>query len=153
EDIASFPAPFLLFASHVGSLTLEDRTKNVLREIRLRSNGDRIALEDGEDASVWRVFQTVYTPSPAARRDTGEFAARDSLPVSWAVKLQGKQERGLFYAFFATHYYTMLCGILKAPWKTQEDRQNLLEGPLNEELIDVAARLIVSNLKNLVEPS
>ena len=43
----------------------------------------------------------------------------------------------------------LLAGILNAPWKTNEDRQNLLPGPYNDELIESAAEMIAEELPEL----
>lgn len=148
EDIADFPVSFLLFSPHVGTLTLEDRPRNVQRDIRLRTSGKRITLEADGGASEWQVFDTTYTPSQHARQDAGELADRESLPIMWAVPLQGKtaSSRGQFWAFFPTEYVTTLSGIINAPWKTNEDRQNLLTGVFNTEMIEAAALLVASRL-------
>ena len=42
-----------------------------------------------------------------------------------------------------------MAGILNAPWKTNEDRQNLLSGPYNDELIASAARMVADRLPEL----
>src|SRR5207253_188310 len=99
----------------------------------------------------WKVFSTKYRPSAAARRDAGELADRRELPVIWAVPVQGRQLRGQFWAFFPTEYRTTLSGITNAPWKTNEDRQNLLTGDFNNELLFVVARLVVDNLSHLTD--
>lgn len=152
DDIANFPAEFLLFSPHVGTLTLEDRTESLRREIIVHKVGDRIRLQEGESASYWKVFRTEHTPSPAARKDAGELADRHTLPLAWAVPIQGgRAERGKFWAFFPTEYLTTLSGIVNAPWKTNEDRQNLLTGTFNAELLDVAAELVVDHLVDLLE--
>jgi superfamily II DNA or RNA helicase len=151
EDIAIFPQEFLLFCSHVGQLIFEDRVRSLRRDIRLQRRDGRIALEEGENAGVWRLFKSVHIPSESARRDAGELADRESLPIMWAVPMQTRQVRGVFWAFFPTEYYTTLSGIVNAPWKTNEDRQNLLTGTFNEELITVAANLIAESLPELVD--
>lgn len=153
EDIRKFPREFLLFCSHVGGLLLEDRTTHNYRQIRLSQHGDLISLEEGQDTSVWKVFETVHSPSSVARKDAGELADRQSLPLMWAVPMQGRSARGVFWAFFPTEYFTTLSGIVNAPWKTNEDRQNLLTGIFNAELIQVAAELIAKSLPQLVDPS
>jgi hypothetical protein len=143
EDLRQFPAEFLLFSSHVGTLTFEDRTDGYARSISLRNFKDgRIELKEGETVSIWKVFHKQYFPSKAARADAGELADRESLPLAWAVPMQGRNARGRFWAFFPTEYFTTLSGIVNAPWKTNEDRQNLLTGVFNEELIDEVARII-----------
>lgn len=150
EDIKQFPAEFLLFSPHVGLLKLEDRTCSRTREIRLRRAGQHYRLEEDGASSEWAVFSAIHRPSQAARGDAGELADRDEIPLVWAVPTRGKQVRGKFWAFFPTEYVTTVSGILNAPWKTNEDRQNLLPGPFNEELLGVFADLIVNNLQYLV---
>lgn len=151
EDIQTFPSEFLLFSAHVGSLILEDRITKRVRNIRLETVDQRIMLHEGDEHSVWRVFRIDHRPSTIAREDAGELSDRETLPVMWAAPLRGRGSRGKFWAFFPTEYFTTLSGIVNAPWKTNEDRQNLLTGTFNQELIDVAAKLIAENLGRLVD--
>ena len=151
EDLRQFPAEFLLFSSHVGTLTFEDRTDGYARSITLRNLEDgRIELKEGESTSIWKVFHKQHIPSKAARADAGELADRELLPLAWAVPMQGRNARGRFWAFFPTEYFTTLSGIVNAPWKTNEDRQNLLTGVFNEELIDEIAKIIAIKLPELM---
>lgn len=152
-DIGRFPAEFLLFSPHVGSLVLDDRDSGVIRMLGVQAAGSTYRLADGDELSEWRVFSTVHRPSESARADAGELSDRDQLPLIWAVPTRARRRRGAFWAFFPTTYETTLSGILNAPWKTNEDRQNLLEGRFNEELLDAAAELVVSHLDDLVDPS
>lgn len=148
EDIQRFPAEFLLFSPHVGLLLLEDQTEGIRREIRLKREPKHLRLIEGDSSSSWRSFATYHTPSAEARKDAGELAGRDRLPIIWAVP-NGRPMPGRFWAFFPTEYVTTLSGILNAPWKTNEDRQNLLTGPFNIELLGVVAKLAVENLQGL----
>lgn len=150
EDLRLFPAEFPLFSPHVTELRLEDRTEETLRVITLERDGDEIVLNEGQDSGRWKVFSVRHVPSVAAKADGGELADREVLPLIWAVPLQRRSVRGRFWAFFPTEYLTTLSGIVNAPWKTNEDRQNLLTGTFNSELIEVAARLIVDNLKGVI---
>lgn len=153
EDIRDFPACFLLFCPHVGYLVLEDRTASTRREIRVRTQGGSVCLEEqGMAEALWKVFHANHIPSDQAREDAGELADRAELPIMWAVQTSGRMQRGRFWAFFPTEYYTTLSGILNAPWKTNEDRQNLLSGAFNKELIGAAAGLIARSLAELTEP-
>lgn len=149
EDLATFPSEFLLFSSHVSTLRLDDRTTPTVREIRLRRSGKKYRLDDDSTSSEWQVFSTLHHPSEHARKDAGELADRHSIPLIWAVPTKGKPARGKFWAFFPTEYFTTLSGILNAPWKTNEDRQNLLPGPFNEELLSVASELVVAAIPEL----
>lgn len=155
EDVATFPSEFLLFCPQVGSLTLEDSQSDYVRNIAVtRRKNEVISLKtDGNNSTEWMVFETVYSPSSEARRSAGELADRESIPLMWAVPLQGRTNRGVFWAFFPTNNITSLSGIINAPWKTNEDRQNLLDGSLlNVELIDRTAELVVDSLPRIVEP-
>lgn len=152
EDLSLFPSEFLLFSSHVRKLLLEDRTRTgATRAIHVSHAGKAVLLNEGNSHSKWRVFHTVCTPSPEARKDAGELADRDELPISWAAPLEGRSERGRFWAFFPTEYQTTLSGIVNAPWKTNEDRQNLLNGPFNFALLDAVAELVCDQMWKLSE--
>jgi hypothetical protein len=153
EDIRDFPREFLLFSPHVGRLVFEDATLNFRREIHVQRDHARLRLVEDDKSTSWRVFSTQYAPSQQAKKDAGELADRESLPIIWGVPLEGRSGRGRFWAFFPTEYYTTLSGILNAPWKTNEDRQNLLAGLFNQELLDAAALLIVESLPQLVDKS
>jgi superfamily II DNA or RNA helicase len=152
EDIQRFPSEFLLFSPHVSLLVLEDRTTNLRREIRLKRHHDHLRLIEGSSSNAWRCFSTHHSPSPSAHKDAGELAGRNNLPVIWAVP-HGRPLPGRFWAFFPTEYVTTLSGIVNAPWKTSEDRQNLLTGQFNIELLRVVAELAADNLANLVNPN
>lgn len=153
DDIRDFPPEFLLFSPHVGALILQDRTTGLRRELHIQRDRGFLRLIEGDRASSWRVFPMNHVPSAAARKDAGELADRESLPIIWAVPLGGRVGRGRFWAFFPTEYFTTLSGILNAPWKTNEDRQNLLTGLFNQELLDAAASLVVDSLDQLVDKS
>ncbi len=150
-EIGDFPREFLLFSPHVGELILEDRVEHVRRTIKLITQDKRLVVTEGDESTAWRVFRKVHRPSKEAKREAGELADRDKIPLVWAVPTEGRgrTSRGKFWAFFPTHYETTLSGILNAPWKTNEDRQNLLEGPFNEELLDEVSKLIVDNMAEL----
>ena len=154
EDMRDFPREFLLFSPHVGRLILEDRTAGLRRELQIhRHEHGQLRLVEGEKSSVWRVFSTNHSPSAEARKEAGDLADRETLPLIWAVPLEGRGGRGRFWAFFPTEYFTTLSGILNAPWKTNEDRQNLLAGTFNQELLEEAASLIVASLRQLADGS
>jgi superfamily II DNA or RNA helicase len=153
KDMQEFPAEFLLFSPHVGTLVLNDRTSGALRVLSVDSSTSTYLLRDGSEQTEWRVFSMVHRPSDIARADAGELSDRDELPLIWAVPTRGRRRRGAFWAFFPTTYETTLSGILNAPWKTNEDRQNLLEGEFNQDLLDAAAELIVRHLPDLVDPA
>ena len=149
DDIKTFPGEFLLFVPHVTELKLEDRRLGILREIQLIEEGDELVLSEPGSTARWRVFDTRHVPSTKARSDAGELAEREDIPIVWAVQMGGPQREGAFWAFFPTESRTTLSGILNAPWKTNEDRQNLLRGDFNNELLDVAAEMIADAIPSL----
>lgn len=151
EDIKSFPSEFLLFASHVRSLRLVDHEGQYERDIRVFKDEREVHLVEQGRRARWKVFSTVVRPSDAARATAGELADRDELPLSWAVPLDGRPARGKFWAFFPTEYQITLSGILNAPWKTNEDRWNLLKGDFNSELLSRSAELVLDSLPELVD--
>jgi superfamily II DNA or RNA helicase len=153
-DIERFPAEFLLFSPHVGSLVLDDEIQARTRGLSVTRSGPSYRLTDETEQSEWKVFSTIHRPSADARADAGELSDRTELPLIWAVPMtRTRRRRGSFWAFFPTTYETTLSGILNAPWKTNEDRQNLLQGAFNEELLDAAAELVVSHLDELIDES
>ncbi|MFE0421041.1 DEAD/DEAH box helicase, partial [Streptomyces sp. NPDC058953] len=112
-------------------------------------------------ASEWHLYGTTHEPSPAARAGAGEMHDRGVVDIAWAVPAYTESEgllgttkgRGEFWSFFPTKYPMTLTGALNGAWKTNEDRQNLLDGsPFNQELLRIAARLVVESLPELAPP-
>lgn len=169
ETRAEFPSGFHLFSPHVGPLVLEDRRPRPIARRALRAEQDGTLRTIHEErvgrlpvTSQWRVFTDTHEPTAAARRDAGELHDRVSIDVAWAVPAYRTDERtgllsapdargrGRFWSFFPTKYEMTLSGILNGAWKTNEDRQNLLDSsPFNVEMIQVAARLVVESLPAL----
>jgi superfamily II DNA or RNA helicase len=160
-DLADFPAVFAVFSPHAGRVILEDRraAARTRREIKVSSEQEdrRLlhVLNDGNEQAPeeWRVFETTFRPSEEAWADAGEYRNRIDVPIAWAVPVSGAQRLGRFWAFFPTTYETTLSGVLNAAWKTNEDRQHILEGnAFNRVLMEEAARLIVGSLPLLAKP-
>jgi superfamily II DNA or RNA helicase len=149
EDIGRFPSEFILFSPDVGRLTLDDRCTGRWREISVERRDDEVLLKDGDQTSTWHIARVRCHPSADARADAGEIVYREEVPLEWAVSFD-RRSVGEFWAFFPTEFRTTLSGILNAPWKTNSDRQNLLRGEFNDELLEEAARLIVQSLPLLV---
>ena len=159
RDLREFPLQFPIFAPHVGTIVLRDLRAGSPLEAELHAAREQdvhtvsLSGSAGETTERWRVFTRAHSPSQRARRDAGELHDRTKVDVSWAVPLQSTRDRGKFWAFFPTEYLTTLRGIINAPWKTSEDRQNLFAGNgFNHELIDAAAELIVESLPRLSSP-
>ncbi|MFF0723203.1 DEAD/DEAH box helicase family protein [Streptomyces sp. NPDC004134] len=163
-----FPSSFHLFSPHVGHVVLEDHRPRPVVRRTLRADRDGSLHTVHEErvgrppvTSQWRVFTHSHEPTEAARRDAGELHDRLSIDLAWAVPdykrdenglftPAGQRRRGQFWAYFPSKYEMSLTGILNGAWKTNEDRQNLLDAsPFNREMIQVAARLVVDSLPEL----
>ncbi|MGW2698553.1 sacsin N-terminal ATP-binding-like domain-containing protein [Streptomyces sp. NPDC001340] len=169
EPREEFPVGFQLFSPHVAKVVLEDRRPRPMarRTLTAQQTGDlHTVVEERTGKAVatdrWRVFTTTHEPGPAARDDAGELHDRLSLDLSWGVPALEKESesglyvsprsrgRGKFWSFFPTKYEMSLSGILNGAWKTNEDRQNLLDSsPFNQEMIRVSAKLVVDSLPAL----
>lgn len=162
-----FPPGFQLFSPHVGEVVLEDRRLRpfVRRTLTVRHDRELHTVHEERPGRApadhtWKVFTLTHEPTETARAAAGELHDRISLDLSWAVReyereantglLTSPRGRGKFWSFFPTKYEMTLSGILNGAWKTNEDRQNLLDSsPFNEEMIQVAARLVVESLPRL----
>ncbi|MGQ4455107.1 DEAD/DEAH box helicase [[Kitasatospora] papulosa] len=164
EAQREFPARFQLFSHHVGAVVLEDRRvmPQIRREITVEHEDVVHTIHEArtgqpESHATWKVFTHAHRPTERARASAGEMHDRGTIDVSWAVPaytgdtvLTVPRGRGEFWSFFPTKYPMTLAGILNGAWKTNEDRQNLLDSsPFNEEIIQVAARLVVESLPRL----
>lgn len=165
-----FPTLFQLFSPHVGTIFLEDRSvlPAIHRELRVREDDVVTAIHQSRSGSRaaeerYTVFTVAHAVSDEVREKSGELHDRATLDVSWAVPEyridnSGESplwtvpaERGMFWSYFPTKYPTTLSGALNSAWKTNEDRQNLLDSAdLNRELLDVSAKLIIDSLPALV---
>ena len=146
SDMAQFPREFVLFSTKVGKFVLDDRLNDSRREITLEHANGQIHLIEGAASSTWHMLRTIVRPSLDARKDAGEIIYREEIPLEWAVSYD-RRAVGEFWAFFPTEFRTTVSGILNAPWKTNSDRQNLLRGEFNDELIEEMARLIVNSIR------
>ncbi|MGW4161282.1 DEAD/DEAH box helicase [Streptomyces sp. NPDC004788] len=161
-----FPVGFQLFSPHVTKVVLEDRRPRPVIRRTLLVERDRELHTVREERpgqhstnNKWRVFTLTHEPTAAARSSAGELHDRIALDISWAVPeyekdatglLSSPKGRGRFWSFFPTKYEMTLSGILNGAWKTNEDRQNLLDSsPFNQEMIRMAARLVVESLPEL----
>lgn len=155
-DLASFPAEFLLFSPHVRELRLRDLTRGEIdRKVGAVARPDGMIELDADghgEVELWRSFRADHSPSQEARDDAGEWADLVEVPVTWAVPVRRRKERGHFWAFFPTALETTLAGIINAPWHMNNDRRNILEGRYNEELIDAAAAIVADNISRLFDP-
>ena len=149
SQIQAFPGQFLLFVDHVRSLLLRDLATGKSRRFEVERRDGEQVLSDGDGVSRWRVLTRRHTLSDAARADSRSLDDARECLVRWAAPLGKSSDAGYFWAFFPTRTASLVSGILNAPWKTNEDRQNLLSGAYNDELIEAAATLVAESLPEL----
>ena len=149
QQINDFPPEFLLFVEHVREMTLRDDLSSLERTLELQSVDDGFLLYDGDTDKEWKLFKRTHTLSRDAQADRRSLDDNNDVLIWWAVPLDRLTDPGQFWAFFPTKTASLVAGILNAPWKTNEDRQNLLSGPYNTELIESAVKMIADELPNL----
>ena len=149
QQIKDFPPDFLLFVEHVTQLVMQGVEPENSRELVLSKEGDHFLLNEGTRTSRWIVVKKIHPLTPDARSDRRSLDDNEEVEIAWAAPIERLNEPGKFWAFFPTLTTSLLSGILNAPWKTNEDRQNLLPGVYNDELIDAAAKMVVEALPAL----
>ena len=149
-QVNSFPPEFLLFAQHIRSLVIDVDGWETGRTFQCRREGEQYELIRDDRKSTWKVFRRVHNLSDVARADRRTPDDESGVEITWAVPLNRLNEPGHFWKFFPTMTPSLVAGILNAQWKTNEDRQNLLPGPLNEELIHAASQLVIESVSELV---
>ncbi|MCY3969812.1 MAG: DEAD/DEAH box helicase family protein [Acidobacteria bacterium] len=153
RQIHNFPPEFLLFVDHVKELRLDDGLTSRRADLSSHGNERLLTVANSRNreprTSRWLVFRTIHTLSPKARDDPSTPDAPEGAALTWAAPLDRRTEFHHFWASFPTQTPSLLAGILNAPWKTNEDRQNLLPGNFNDELIRAAARLVADHLHEL----
>lgn len=152
-EIASFPVEFLLFFPVNCTLDL-DSGEQPTRVARTSREGCERILHDGNNISRWRLETTdVRITDAAARDDATHIHVRETVPVSWAMPIEGRRDEvGRFWAFFPTQTQTYLPGVLNAPWKLNSDRNAIISGEWNTALMQKAAQLIADTLPSLANP-
>lgn len=155
RSMEMFPAEFLLFSQHVERLDVDDRVSGRARSITLaRHDSGALLLNDASKRSLWVVRSEIHTPSKAALADGGYQAARERVDTTWAAPVEGAPKGvGTFWAYFPTTSGTTLSGIVNAPWKLADDRESLLAGPFNDELLTrVLPRLVADTIASVHRP-
>ena len=152
KQIEEFPAEFLLFVEHVEQLVLLTDQQEANRVIALSNNDGYWVLDDSGVRSRWMLRKDTHRLSPDARRDRRALDDAEEVLITWGAPVDRLNDPGKFWTFFPTMTTSLLSGILNAPWKTNEDRQNLLPGVYNDELIDAAAVMVANTLPSLSTP-
>lgn len=149
EQLRSFAPEFLLFVPHVHRLDIVSDADDESRSIRLTDAGGQIELNDGGRRSHWMLFNREHELSDDAKADSRALDDAERVKIAWAAPLDARNPLQQFWAFFPTQTSSYVDGILNAPWKTNEDRQSLLPGIYNNELIGTAAQLVADSLPDL----
>lgn len=153
EELFKFPPEFLLFAKHVHELTLCNDDEKRQHSWWTEVDGNQMTLRSNDEASVWNVYRVEHEPSAAARQDAGTISGREKIDVTWAVPKKGRTRHGRFWSSFPTNSGTSLAGIVNAPFKTNEDRHDILEGLYNREILtSVLPNLVAQKLDELLDP-
>lgn len=146
KQIREFPPEFLLFVRHVSQLVLQNEVQGDTRTLSLHRRDNLCVLNDGDKLTRWMITRVIHSLSPDAQSDRRSLDDGSQVPITWAVPIGRLNEPGKFWAYFPTMTTSLLAGILNEPWKTNEDRQNLLPGVYNDELIDAAAKMVANAL-------
>ena len=149
RQLANFPSEFPLFVPHISTIEIEDDVGDASRRITCNRDDGYAKLIDGESESRWMIASSVHPLSAQAKADTRALDEADEVRITWAAPIDRLNEPGQFWAYFPTLTQSLLSGILNAPWKTNEDRQNLLPGAYNDELIHAAAEMAAGALHKL----
>ena len=147
EQITSFPPEFLLFVEHVKQLMFDTEESDLV--LSICREGDHYLLSEGDDTTRWKLFEHTHQLSDEAHEDRRSVDDTGCVKITWAVPLDRIRDPGRFWAYYPTMTASLVAGILNAPWKTNEDRQNLLQGAYNEEMIVMAVDLIADSLSQL----
>ena len=148
RQLRDFPPEFLLFVEHVRQLHIDDGSA-LERMLELEGAGEDYRLVEGSKPVAWKRFKVIHRLSPDARADRRSLDDGDEVAIWWAAPVNRLADPGRFWAYFPTQTASLVAGILNAPWKTNEDRQNVLPGPYNEELIEEAAALVADKMPEL----
>ena len=148
DQVRRFPREFLLFAEHVGTLELEAPPDDA-RQLTVEFDGDVHTLSEADATTRWLRFRLSHELSRRAWADRRADDDRKQVTVTWATPLDPWKQAGRFWAYFPTLTPCLVLGVLNAPWKTSEDRQNLLDGAYNDDLIRAAATLVAKSCHRL----
>jgi superfamily II DNA or RNA helicase len=159
DEFKWFPHEFMLFANQITSLDLDNRrsemrkTWTAERELHASGKGEHVVLRNGDQAQPWDVFRLPHRPTAKAMAEAGGIAAREELTVTWAVPLKQRNKGiGQLWSYFPTQETTTLRGIINATFKLNEDRQNMLAGMYNQEILErTLPHIVAFGLPDLVD--
>ena len=147
-----FPSQFLVFSPHIAELVLDDRVRDKRRSIQLQKGEVRSSTccsRTGPRTSGV-CSPTEFEPSVRRqRKDGGAMAHREIIRLQWAVPVRARQRIGGLWAYFPTLEETTLSGVINAPWKLNDDRTRVIEGPFNREILEHACDTVLHHLEVL----
>lgn len=173
--LKTFPAQFLIFTEHVGSLEIE--IQDIFNEHRVVScqsmDAPLVQLdseielrqvqvdEGGGKKQDWLVatYPKVNIPDSAGnagvqietnRRRDPKTGALLPVPISWAVPMQRATDLGMFWCFFPTRDEAFTRGIMNAPWDTNNERTTVSPTAFNAYLLSEFGKLIVKTIPALI---
>ncbi|MDA1348777.1 MAG: hypothetical protein O3A47_07910, partial [Chloroflexi bacterium] len=89
DQVAAFPAAFLVFSPHVSQLSVLAQEYGVAREVTVAEDGDHIVVTENGTAERWRVFAKRFDIADLSEPDRRLMDRRldkwKSLPMSWAL--------------------------------------------------------------------
>lgn len=149
----ALPSRFLIFSSQVTELNIENRRTGMARRITsAASAGGAVLSENDAEVGAWEIRERTVELSAEAKEDGGKRFSRPRVKLAWAIPKTGRiteAPREIWSFFPIPGVGSSLPGILNTGWKLSEDRGNLVEGTLNEELIDAAAALVIESIPSL----
>ena len=151
HDLDSLPEEFVLFSPRVRPLEIHNHRAGTTRTLRADQLGDgswRIDSGAGRHAD-WRINRSIHQVSDTGRSDAGEAVGRGHVELAWAAPLKPSRSHGAYWAYFPTRVTGSFGGIANATWKTNPDRQGLLDGAYNQELLNAFASLVLQSLGDL----
>lgn len=153
DEFLQFPPEFMLFSEQIETLELDNRRTGVRSSWKASRWGHRVTLASDNREDVWDVFTFPHRPTTEATTEAGSIAARSELQVTWAVPLKNRGKgAGQFWNYFPTPTFTSLSGIVNAAFKLNEDRQNMLAGRYNEEILEITLpRIVAAALPELID--
>jgi superfamily II DNA or RNA helicase len=145
EEVEQLQYEFLLFARRDIQLTCCGRRAAVQQD---GTTERRLVVDDTETS--WNVVEQVVDlpKTRGVEQDAGQLHSTERLPITWAVPAEGRSA-GHFWAFFPLTENARIPGIINAPFKTNDDRSSLADGPFNRALLALCAQLVVTHLPDL----
>lgn len=130
-----FRGEFMIFTRDVESITL--RCPNAgFERVLLRSSDENGTIEvlDGDEKAKWKVTEWVHELSAEAHKAFSK--SPPMVQIAWARPQVVDVQNGELWSFFPIREErTVVPGIVNSRWQMNIDRSSLVEGIMNEELL------------------